>query len=142
MPGRRNNRLRLPPRLRSWKPLLTVAVAVLAGLLAADSKTGARTGAVNAVTAVLEDLFLLFCSDDFGDASAPPDWIEVDEDEAAPAAPPRLPPRVRPRKLRNRPSPPACWSATAGGRASRSPPSREKAATAAASPTTSPSPSA
>ncbi|MBR4189790.1 MAG: endonuclease/exonuclease/phosphatase family protein [Kiritimatiellae bacterium] len=87
MTGRRNNRLRLPSRLRSWKPLVTVAVAVLAGLLAADSKTGARTGAVNAVTAVLEDLFLFFWSDDFGDASAPPDWIEVDEDEAVPAAP-------------------------------------------------------
>lgn len=33
----------------------------------------------------------LFCSDDFGDASAPPDWIEVDEDEAAPLLRPASP---------------------------------------------------
>lgn len=91
MTGRRNNRLRLPRGLRPWKALGTVAVAVLAVLFAADSKTGARTGAVNAVTAVLEDLFLRFLSDDFGDASAPPDWIEVDGDEAAPATPPPPP---------------------------------------------------
>jgi len=56
-------------------------VAVVAALFAADAKTGARTGTVNAVTAAIEDLLALFWPDDFGDGSVPGDWVEVDEDD-------------------------------------------------------------
>lgn len=79
---------RLPRKLRSWKSAVTALVAVVAVLFAADAKTGARTGTVNAVTAVLEDLLALFYPDDFGDATIPADWVEVDDDEEVPAEPP------------------------------------------------------
>ena len=90
--SRRNRRLRLPPKLRSWKSILTALVVIVAALFGADAKTGARTGTVNVVTAALEDLIALFYPDNFGDDTAPDNWTEVDEDEdEAPAVAPEQP---------------------------------------------------
>ncbi len=89
---------RLPRKLRSWKSAVTVLVGIVAVLFAADAKTGVRTGSVNAVTAILEDLLALFYPDDFGDATVPADWVEADEDEGGrvPDGPP--PPDASPRE--------------------------------------------
>lgn len=79
--SRRNRRPRLPPKLRSWKSVLTALVIIVAALFGADAKTGARTGTVNVVTAALEDLIALFYPDNFGDDTVPDNWTEVDDDE-------------------------------------------------------------
>lgn len=79
-PSRRERR-RSPRKVKTWKSVLTAIVVIVAALFGADAKTGARTGTVNAVTAALEDLIAFFYPDNFGDADAPANWTEVDDDE-------------------------------------------------------------
>lgn len=78
----------LPRKWRSWKGLIAALVAIAAALFAADGKTGVRNGAVNAIAAAIEDLFAAFWPDNFGDDHAPPDWVEVEEEEPARAETP------------------------------------------------------